>query len=139
VKIQYIFILFCLAAFARIPTAAAYSAIALAEGSTRKGAHYEVMDYEHHSAPRDVVEKRAIEGCNLEGGINPRIVLSTGKPGYFAIADSRQGQARVIGWAGPLSTPEAAAKEAIENCRKRGGADARLHAQWADGVQGKRS
>jgi hypothetical protein len=122
-----------------MPTAAAYSVIALAEGSTRKGAHYEVMDYEHHSAPRDVVEQRAIQGCNLEGGINPRIVLSTGKPGYFAIADSKQGQTRVIGWAGPLPSPEAAAKEAIENCRKRGGVDPRLHSQWADGVPGKRS
>jgi hypothetical protein len=136
---RFLLSLICVGAFVRVPIVDAYSVIALAEGSTRKGAHYEVMDYEHHNAPRDVVEKRAIEGCNLEGGINPRIVLSTGKPGYFAIADSKEGERRIIGWAGPLPNPAAAAKEAIENCRKRGGVDPRLHSQWADGVPGKRS
>lgn len=136
---KLVFISCCLVIFARLPVADAYSVIALAEGSTHKGAHYEVMDYEHHHAPRDAVEKRAIEGCSLEGGINPRIVLSTGKPGYFAIADSKQNQGRIIGWAGPLSSPGAAAREASENCRKRGGTDPRLRAQWSDGVSGKRS
>jgi hypothetical protein len=138
-KKKHLFILCCAASLSAwiMPRAEAYSVIALASGSSHKGPSYEVLDYEHHNAPRSVVEKRAIEGCALEGGLNPRIVLSTGKPGYFAIADSKQQQTRIIGWSGPLSSPEAAAKEALANCKRRGGTDPGIHAQWADGVPGK--
>ena len=84
------------------------------------------------------VEKRSLEGNSMEGGIDPKIVLSTGKPGYFAVAVSTEQQARIVGWSGPLPNPEAATKEAIANCRKRGGVDPRIKVQWADGVPGKK-
>jgi hypothetical protein len=132
-------LLFCAIALSAllIPIAKGYTVITL--GATHKGPRWENFEYEHHSnVPRSAVEKRSLEGNSMEGGINPKIVLSTGKPGYFAVAVSTEQQARIVGWSGPLPNPEAATKEAIANCRKRGGVDPRIKVQWADGVSGKK-
>jgi hypothetical protein len=108
---KWLFILLC--ALAGTPTANAYTVIVLYT-SAHLGSHYEHFEYEHHAnVPRNVVEKRALEGARLEGAIDPKIVLSSGKPGYFAIADSKEQNNRVVGWSGPLSSPEAASKEAV--------------------------
>jgi hypothetical protein len=121
-----------------MPTADAYTVIALYT-SARHGPHYEHYEYESHAGlPRNVVEKRALEGVQLERGIDPKIVLSTGKSGYFAIAISQEQNSRIIGWSGPLPSAEGAAKEAIANCKKRGGTDPRINAHWADGMSGEK-
>jgi hypothetical protein len=145
-----IFILFCATVlFARIPTADAYTVIALAS-SGKWGAHHEVCYSTYRNAAaaggipdksRSYIEQLALKGCRRWGGINPKIVLSTDKPGYFARAVSRvrtekgtKGYDCVIwGWSGPLPSPEAATQEAIANCKKRGGTDPRIMGQWADG------
>jgi hypothetical protein len=74
-------------------------------------------------------------------------VLSTGKPGYFAIAVSGEvpldfppekfGSSEkhywgICGWSGPLPSAEAAAQQAIAKCKERGGADPKIKAQWRD-------
>jgi hypothetical protein len=48
------------------------------------------LQYTHHgnNVPGSEVERLVFEGVKAEGGINPKIVVSTGKPGYFAIAHS---------------------------------------------------
>lgn len=90
---------------ARMPTADAYTVIALYT-SARHGHHYEHYEFESHAGlPRDVVEKRALEGVQLERGIDPRIVLSTRKSGYFAIAISQEQNSRIIGWSGLCQAP----------------------------------
>jgi hypothetical protein len=80
----------------------------------------------------------ALEGVSVEGGINPKIVVSTGKPGYFAIAVSQQQDRRIVGWAGPLSSGGAATMEAIAHCKQNGGTVPRIKAQWADGMSGQK-
>jgi hypothetical protein len=150
-----IFILFCATAlFARIPTADAYSVIVLAI-SEEQGVHQETYAYEYHNpaaagsgtshhmsadVSQSAVEQIALKRCRSRGGINPKVVLSTGKPGYFAIAVSGVGTEKgtkghtfgTVGWSGPLPSPEAAANEAIAKCKERGGTDPRIRAQWRD-------
>jgi hypothetical protein len=137
---RLLFILFCgTVILAGIPTADAYTVIAL-YSRQGQGPQYQHFQYNHHgnNVSRAAVEKLALEGVSVEGGINPKIVLSTGKPGYFAIATSEEPKKRIVGWAGPLSSQDAATKEAIANCRKRGGTDPRIKAQWADGMSGQK-
>ena len=144
-----IFTLFCATAlFARIPTADAYTVIVLAS-SGKQGVHYEVCVCQYRTPgaadalvdwSHSMIDQRALRLCRYYGGIDPKIVLSTDKPGYFAQAVSRvrtekgiKGYDLVIwGWSGPLPSPEAATQEAIANCRKRGGTDPRISAQWRD-------
>jgi hypothetical protein len=78
-------------------------------------------------------ERLAFEGVKAEAGVDPQIVVSTGKPGYFAIARSHGQNISIVGWAGPLSTPDATKNEALENCRKRGGTDPRIKATVPSG------
>jgi hypothetical protein len=135
---RYLFILFCgTVLLARIPTADAYTVIIQYSKAGNQSQH---LQYTHHgnNVPGSEVEKLAFEGVRAEGGINPKIVVSTGKHGYFAIAHSHGQKIRIVGWAGPLSSPEAATNEALANCKKRGGTDPRIHAQWADGMPGKK-
>ena len=87
---------------------------------------------------RSVIEQRTPENCRLAGGTNPKIVLSTGGPGYFAIPASKEEKGNIVGWSGPLTSPEEATKHAIANCKKRGGTDPRIKSQWADGMSGQR-
>lgn len=136
---RYIFILFCATALsARMPSADAYTVVALYT-SAGDGPHYEHYEFESHAGlPRNVVEKRALEGVQLARGIDPKIVLSTGKSGYFAIAISQEQNSRIIGWSGPLPSADRAAKEAIAKCKKRGGTDPRIKAHWADGMSGEK-
>ena len=109
--------------------------IVVSEGSAHKGPHYQLLDYVHHSYPLSVLQKRALEDCAHDGGINPSVVLSTTKRGYFAIATSKISEdTRIVGWAGPLSTPEAATTQALAHCKSRGGKDPKIYAQWGDGV-----
>jgi hypothetical protein len=61
-----------------------------------------------------------------------KIAVSTGKPGYFAIAVSHEQNRRIVGWSGPNSSAEAAADEAIAKCKERGGTDPHNKAQWHD-------
>jgi hypothetical protein len=125
-----------------ISTACAYTAIAFSEASTY-GPHFEMFGYSHLPAqPQNVVEKRALESCTLAGGTNPKIVASTGKPGYSAVAGSKSGRDRVLGWAVAMPSKDAAEKKAIEECRKHGGTDPRIRASWVDhatGWKGNRS
>jgi hypothetical protein len=62
-------------------------------------------DWVHH-APQEqqlsdesivVASWLALEGVSVEGGINRKIVVSTGKPGYFAIAVSHEQDRRIHG------------------------------------------
>jgi hypothetical protein len=78
--------------------------------------------------------RSAWEGISVGGGINPKIMLSTGKPGYFAVATSKEQDGQIVGWSGPLSTAEAATKEVMENCRRRDGSQA----QRAAGMSGQK-
>ena len=137
---KLIFILFCgTAILAEMPTADAYSVIALysRQGEGSQDQHFQ---YQHHgnNVSRAAVEKLTVEGVSTEGGINPKIVISTGKPGYFAIAVSQGQNRRIVGWSGPLSSEEAATKEAIANCKKYGGTDPHIKAKWADGMSGQK-
>jgi hypothetical protein len=130
-----IFILFCATALFT-PTADAYTAIAVASSSSNGGGERCAYQFFNPAAPgkhglflsrdlsRSEIEKGAIKRCRRHGGINPKIVLSTGKYGYFAIAVGvRMGIGHVVGWSGPLPSPEAAANEAIAKCKERGGTD----------------
>ena len=144
---RYIFILFCATTlFARIPAADAYTVIALAI-SEQQGAHHETYAYAYRTAKaagsgtshhlsadisRSAVEQIALKRCRRKGGDNPKIVLSTGEHGYFAIAVSEEQKGNIVGWSGPLPNPDTATKEAIANCEKRGGTDPRIEAQWRD-------
>jgi hypothetical protein len=132
-----LFILLC--AVAGISTADAYTVIAV---YSRQGElqQYQHFQYNHHgnNVSRAAVEKLALEGVGVEGGINPKIVVSTGKPGYFAIAVSKEQDHRIVGWSGPESTAEAATREAIAHCKQYGGTDPRIKANWADGMSGQK-
>jgi hypothetical protein len=149
-----IFTLLCATAlFGRIPTADAYTVIVLAS-SGKQGAHHEVCVYQYRTSgsadpkyldwSHSMIEQRALRMCRHYGGINPKIVLSTDKSGYFAQAVSRVRTEKGIkeydlviwGWSGPLPSPEAATQEAIANCKKRGGTDPRISAQWRDYYHG---
>ena len=138
-----IFISFCaMALFA--PTANAYTAIALASSSSNGGGEQSAYQSFDPKAPgqhglfisRDLshseVEQGAIRRCRREGGIHPKIVVATGKPGYFAIVVSQEQDRRIVGWSGPQSSAEAAANEAIAKCKERGGTDPHIKAQWHD-------
>jgi hypothetical protein len=113
--------------------ATAYTAIALGTANNPKYEHY---GYSHLPQPKAVVEKRALENCSLSGGNNPRIVLSSGGSGYYAVASGSVGQGHVFGWAGPLTNEKAAATAAIENCKQRGGGDPKIRAQWTEHAKG---
>lgn len=84
-----------------------------------------------------MIERRALAHCILVGGSNSKIVPSI-KPGYFALAFSKEEKRGIIGWSGPLPSPEAATKEAIANCEKRGGKNPRISTLWADGTFGQK-
>ena len=78
------------------------------------------------------IQQGAIKRCRRDGGIHPKIVVSTGKPGYFAIAVSHEQDRRIVGWSGPQSSAEGAANEEIAKRKERGGTDPRIKAQWHD-------
>ena len=78
------------------------------------------------------LNRSLLNACRRKGGTNPKIVLSTGEHGYFAIAVSNKEKGNIVGWSGSLQSPDAATKEAIANCEKRGGTDPRIEAQWRD-------
>ena len=140
-NIRYLFIVFCATAlFARIPTADAYTAIAVASSSSNgRGECCGYRFWNPQAAgqngflgrPGDLshssIEHLALNYCRRGGGINPKIVLATGKPGFFAIAAGvRKGKGSCIGWSGPLPSPEAAVQEAIAKCKEHG------EQRWAD-------
>jgi hypothetical protein len=87
---RYVLTLFCATALSA-PTANAYTAIALGTAA-KEGPNYEVCGYSHsgNRVYQTVIERRALANCILAGGTNPKIVLSTGKPGYFAVAGSKK-------------------------------------------------
>ena len=144
-----IFILFCATALFT-PTADAYTAIALASSSSNGGGEQCAYRFFDPKAPgqhglflsRDLshseVEQGAIRRCRRDGGIHPKIVLATGKPGYFAIVVSQEQDRRIFGWSGPQSSAEAATTEAIAHCKQYGGTDPRIKAHWADGMSGQK-
>jgi hypothetical protein len=111
-----------------------YTAIAVGKSPNHPNA--EVDGYSHLPQPRDVVEKRALENCTLAGGKDPKIVLSSGGAGYYAVAAGSVDKGHVFGWAGPLGNEKAAAAAAIANCKQRGGADPKIRAQWAEHAKG---
>jgi hypothetical protein len=78
------------------------------------------------------IQQGAIKRRRRDGGIHPKIVVSTGKPGYFAIAVSHKQDRRIVGWSCPESSAEAAANEAIAKCKERSGTDPHIKAQWHD-------
>jgi hypothetical protein len=73
---------------AKIPTADAYTVIIQYSQAANQSQH---LQYTHHGnhVSKGEVERLAFEGVKAEGGINPKIVVSTGKPGYFAIATGK--------------------------------------------------
>ena len=77
-------------------------------------------------------------GVSAEGRINPKKVVSIGKPGYFAIAVSQELNRRMVGWSGPESGAEGATSQSIAHCKQNGGTDPRIKAHWADGMPGKK-
>ena len=126
-------------------TAHAYTAIAVASSSSNGGGEQCAYKFFNPKTPgqhglflsrdlsRSEIEQGAIKRCRRYGGIHPKIVLSTGKYGNFAIAVGvRMGTGNVFGWSGPLPSPEAAANEAIAKCKERGGTDPHIKAQWHD-------
>jgi hypothetical protein len=128
-----------LCAVAGISTAEAYTVIAVysRQGERQQFQHFQ---YNHHgnNVSRAAVEKLALEGVSVEGGINPKIVVSTGKPGYFAIAVSQEQDRRIVAWSGPQSSAEAATSEAIAHCKQYGGTNPRIKTHWADGMSGQK-
>jgi hypothetical protein len=139
-----IFILFWATALFT-PTADAYTAIAVASSSSNGGGEKYAYQFFNPRAPgqhglflsrdlsRSEIEQGAIKRCRRNGGIHPKIVLSTAKYGNFAIAVGvRMGIGNVVGWSGPLPSPEAAANEAIAKCKERGGTDPHIKAEWHD-------
>jgi hypothetical protein len=128
-----------LCAVGGISTADAYTVIAI---FSRAGKIHPYQHFQYNHQGNDVsqaaVEKLALEGVSVEGGITPKIVVSTGKPGYFAVAVSKEQQRRIVGWSGPQSSAEAAISEAIEHCKQYGGTAPRIKAQWADGMSGQK-
>ena len=87
-KARYLFVLFCgTVLLAKIPTADAYTVIIQYSQAANQSQH---LQYTHHgnNVSKGEVERLAFEGVKAEGGFNPKIVVSTGKPGYFAIAHS---------------------------------------------------
>ena len=138
-----IFMLFC-APPLFTSTADAYTAIAVASSSSNGGGEQCAYQFFNPKTPgqhglflsRDFsnseIQQRAIKRCRRDDGIHPKIVVSTGKPGYFAIAVSHEQNRRIVGWSGPKSSAEAAADEAIAKCKERGGTDPHIKAQWHD-------
>jgi hypothetical protein len=128
-------LLILLCAVAGISTAETYTVIAVysRQGERQQSQHFQ-YNHQGNNVSRAAVEKLALEGVSAEGGINPKIVVSTGKPGYFAIAVSHEQDGRIVGWYGPQSSAEAATREAIAHCKQYGGTDHRIKAQWADGM-----
>jgi hypothetical protein len=101
--------------------------------------------------PLAFVEKRAIENCRLAGGINPRVIAASATPGYAAVAYARgrttaTGNATgargtgewAIGCAFGAPTQNTANRQAIENCRRHGGAKPEIRSTWLDTAQGFR-
>src|ERR1700733_3402673 len=140
---RWIFMLFC-APPLFTPTAKAYTAIAVASSSSNGGGEQCAYEFFNPKTPgqhglflsRDLsnseIQQRAIKRCRRDGGIQPKIVVSTGKPGYFAIAVSHEQDRRIVGWSGPQSSVEAAANEALAKCEERGGTDPHIKTQWHD-------
>jgi hypothetical protein len=126
------------------PAANAYTAIAVANSSPNGGGEQWAYQFFNAKTPgqhglfisRDLsdseVEQRAIRSCRRKGGIHPKIVVATAKPGFFAIVVSQAQDRRIVGWSGPQSNAEAAANEAIAKCKERGGTDPQVKAQWHD-------
>jgi hypothetical protein len=123
----------------------AYTAIAVASSSSNGGGEQCAYQFFNPKTPgqhglflsrdlsRSEIERGAIKRCLRYGGILPKIVLSTGKYGNFAIAVGvRMGIGNVVGWSGPMPSPEAAANEAIAKCKERGGTDPHIKARWHD-------
>jgi hypothetical protein len=139
-----IFISLCATALLLSPTANAYTAIAVADSSPTGEGEQWAYQFFNPETPgqhglflsRDLsysgVEQRAIRSCRHKGGIHPKIVVATAKPGFFAIAVSQVQDRRIVGWSGPQSSEEAAANEAIAKCKERGGTDPHVKAQWHD-------
>jgi Domain of unknown function (DUF4189) len=127
-----------------ILSADAYSAIVVSdngEGSSWAYQYFLSTPAGYGSDPsRSEIEHWALERCRQQGGVNPKVVLSTRKRGYFAIATGRAGtknqahrrEKSVVGWAGPLSSPQLASREAIRNCANRGGINPQVKAHWRD-------
>ena len=101
--------------------------------------------------PLAFVERKAIENCRIGGGINPRVIASSAKPGYAAVAYSRVRTTSVgdatgargtgewaIGCAFGAPTQNAANRQAIENCRRHGGTKPEIRSTWLDTAQGFR-
>jgi hypothetical protein len=132
-------LLILLCAVAGISTAEAYTVIAVysRQGERNQFQHFQ-YNHQGNNVSRAAVEKLALDGVSVEGGINPKIVVSTGKPGYFAIAVSQEQDRRIVGWSGPQSSAEAASSEAIAHCKQYGGTDPRIKAHWADGMSGQK-
>ena len=131
---RLLFILFCgTVILAGIPTADAYTVIAL-YSRQGQGPQYQHFQYNHHgnNVSRATVEKLALEGVSAEGGINPKIVVSTGKPDISRQRFPMNKIVASLGWSGPQSSAEAAANEAIAKCKKSGGTDPHIKAQWHD-------
>jgi hypothetical protein len=117
-------ILFCATALFTA-TAHAYTAIAVASSSSNGGGEQCAYQFFNPKTPgqhglflsrdlsRSEIEQGAIKRCRRYGGIHPKIVLSTGKYGNFAIAVGvRMGTGNVFGWSGPLPSPESVFKKA---------------------------
>jgi hypothetical protein len=144
-----IFMLFC-APPLFTSTADAYTAIAVASSSSNGGGEQCAYQFFNPKTPgqhglflsRDLsnseIQQRAIKRCRHDGGIHPKIVVSTGKPGYFAIAVSQELNRRIVGWSGPESGAEGATSQSIAHCKQNGGTDPRIKAHWADGMPGKK-
>jgi hypothetical protein len=141
---RYIFRSLCATALFLAPTAKAYTAIAVADSSPNGGGEQWAYRFFNPKTPgqhslflsRDLsyseVEQGAIRSCRRKGGIQPKIVVATGKPGYFAIVVSQAQNRRIVGWSGPQPSAEAAANESIAKCKERGGTDPQVKAQWHD-------
>jgi hypothetical protein len=120
-------------------SAQTYTAVAVSEppparhrlGSDRYGY------WSSNTQPPQIIEQKALQLCRQGGGVDPKLVISTGAKGYFAIAVS--GDGTTVGWSGPLPTWRAADAAAMAQCKQRGGYFPNIRAQWQNREVNRRS
>jgi len=71
--------------------------------------------------------------CRLVGGINPKAPALDRTPGIFRDRRLAGGEPTYYRLVRPSPSQEAAASQALAGCKRRGGRNPRVKAQWVDG------
>jgi hypothetical protein len=111
----------CLAAAGLFQTATAGSAVAW----PGHGRFFYSSGY-----PREIAEKRALQLCYSEYGSEARIVASTDRVGYGAIAVARRGNESVAGISLGRPTQADADARAIDKCVRAGGTNPKVRSSF---------